>query len=249
MRYVILLLCFWYTIPFVNGQKEIGLVGVHFQVGVPQGEFADAYDQIGFGGDLDLYFRLSPNLPVYAGLNLSLLGLEQFRRDFKVPLPGGFLQDYRLRVGSNIFSGYGGLRLMPSAGVMRPYAEGLIGFKNFYRSKRLQQQPVNSNEWQEVDTETDGEWTLGYGGSAGVLFFFNSWLALDLKCSYLIGKEVRFYKLQDPVDPVAFEDDPFSVFDPVRATTNMVIPQIGVVFKLSDVLPVEEEVSVIDFAR
>lgn len=137
---------------------------------------------------------------------------------------------------------------MPSEGTMRPYAEGLIGFKNFYRSKRLQQQPVNSNEWQEVDQETEGEWTLGYGGSAGLLFFFNSWFALDLKCSYLIGNEVRFYKMKDIVDVEAFEDDPFSVFDPVRATTNMLIPQIGVVLKMSDVAP-EEEVSVIDFAR
>jgi hypothetical protein len=248
MRYFILLLPFLCSTSFIHGQKEIGLLGVHFQVGVPQGEYAEAYDQIGYGGDMDLYFRLSPNLPVYAGLNVSLLGLEQFRRDFDVPLPGGFSQDYRLRVGSNIFSGYAGLRLMPNEGTMRPYAEGLIGFKNFYRSKRLQQQPVNSNEWQEVDQETEGEWTLGYGGSAGLLFFFNSWFALDLKCSYLIGNEVRFYKMKDIVDVEAFEDDPFSVFDPVRATTNMLIPQIGVVFKMSDVAP-EEEVSVIDFAR
>lgn len=219
----------------VQAQEGIGFLGLNFQVGIPHGEFADAYDETGYGGSMDLFFRLSPNVPIYAGLNVSLLAMEQYRKEFEVQLPGGFYQDYQLRVGSNIFSGYGGIRLMPGQGWLRPYAEGLIGFKNFYRSKRLQQQQNNSNEWQEVDTDTDGEWTLGYGGSAGLLFFVKSWLAIDVKCSYLAGREVRFYKLQDPIDEEAFEEDPFSVFDPVRATTNMIIPQIGIVINLSDV--------------
>lgn len=229
-------------------QKEIGIVGLHFQAGIPQGAFADAYDKNGFGGDLDLFFRLDENLPFYAGFNLSLMGFESFRRNFAVAVPGGFVQDYRLRVSSNLFSGYGGLRIMPGEGRFRPYAEGLIGFKNFYRTNRLDQQPRFSNGWEEVDRESDGSWTLGYGGSAGLMLFFgeSQSIGIDLKCSYLAGGDVRVYRLKEEIDPVQFEQDPFSAFTSIRSVSHMLIPQVGVVFRASTE---PEEKPVLDFTR
>lgn len=216
-------------------QDAIALIGLNGQVGLPQGAFREAYNETGFGGSFDLFVRVHKSAPVYAGLNLGLMGFEQFRREFTVLLPGGFSGDYRLRTSSNLFSGYGGIRIMPSTGTwIQPYAEGLVGFKNFYISKRLEQQDDFDNEWQEYDSDTDGDWTLGYGGSAGLMIFFGrSNIALDLKCSYLAGGEVRFYELKDDINEDQFEEDPFTAFDPVKATTNMLIPQIGVVFRLT----------------
>ncbi len=232
----------------VQAQREIGTFGLGFQVGIPNGAFQDAYDQIGFGGSMDVYFKINQNAPLYAGFNFSLMGFEQFRRDFTVLLPGGFSGDYRLRAASNLFSGYGGLRIMPSTGGwIQPYAEGLIGFKNFYISKRLEQYDNFDYEWQEQDRDTDGDWALGYGGSAGIMFFFGqSGIALDLRCSYLAGGEVTFFKLQEDIDEVAFEEDPFSAFDPLEATTNMLIPQIGVVFRMRTNPPDEDLPVIID---
>ncbi|MCF8238895.1 MAG: hypothetical protein K9I85_12105 [Saprospiraceae bacterium] len=225
-----------------QAQREIGTFGLGFQVGIPNGAFQDAYDKVGFGGGMDIYFKIHQNAPLYAGLNLSLMGFEQLRRDFNVLLPGGFVGEYRLRASSNLFSGYGGLRIMPSTGGwVQPYAEGLIGFKNFFVSKRLEQRENFSNEWQEYDSDTDGDWALGYGGAAGIMFYFGqSGIALDLRCSYLAGGEVTFYKLQEDIDEAAFEEDPFSAFDPVKATTNMLIPQIGIVFRLRTDPPDED---------
>jgi hypothetical protein len=251
MRYIALLLVLLGMLPGLPAafaQKEIGFWGAHFQIGIPQGAFADSYDKIGFGGDLDLYFRLSENLPFYAGVNLSMMGFENYQRRFEVGLPGGFVQDYRLRVSSNLFSGYGGLRVMPSEGRLRPYAEGLIGFKNFYRSNRLEQQPRFSNGWEEVDRETEGSWTLGYGGSAGVMILFgkSEWIGIDLKCAYLAGGDIRFYRLKEEIDPGQFEQDPFSAFTPLRSVSHMLIPQIGVVIRPT-IEP--EEKPVLDFTR
>lgn len=217
-------------------QREIGTIGINFQVGLPQGAFKEAYDEIGFGGSMDLYFKINEDMPLYAGLNLSMMGFEQFRRDFTVLLPGGFYRDYRLRASSNLFSGYGGLRIMPiSQGWVRPYAEGLFGFKNFYISKRLEvRQDVFDDSWEEQDRDTDGDWTIGYGGSAGLMLFFgDSGIALDLKCSYLAGGEVTFFKLKEDIDEVEFEENPFSAFHSLKATTNMLIPQIGIVFRMN----------------
>lgn len=250
MRYLYALLFFSLIgMHTLSAQREIGTLGLNFQVGLPQGAFQEAYDEVGFGGSMDLYFRIRQDMPLYAGINLSMMGFEQLRRDFTVLLPGGFYGDYRLRASSNLFSGYGGLRIMPgSGGWLQPYAEGLIGFKNFYISKRLEaRQDFFDNSWQEIDRETDGDWTLGYGGSAGLLFFFGqSGIALDLKCSYLAGKEVTFFKLQDDIDEDAFVEDPFSAFDPVKATTNMLIPQIGVLFRMSTPPPTEDLPVIID---
>lgn len=222
----------------IQAQKEYGTLGINFQVGLPQGAFKEAYDEVGFGGSMDLYFKINEHMPFYAGINLSIMGFEQLQRDFTVLLPGGFYRDYRLRASTNLFSGYGGLRIMPNTnGMIRPYAEGLLGFKNFYISKRLEErQDQFDNSWEEIDRDTDGDWTIGYGGSAGLMFFFgDSGIALDLKCSYLAGKEVTFFKLKEPedIDEVEFEINPFSAFDPLKATTNMLIPQIGIVFQLN----------------
>ena len=225
----------------ISAQRDIGTFGLNFQVGLPQGAFQEAYDEVGFGGSMDLYFKINPSFPLYAGVNFSMMGFEQLRRDFDVLLPGGFYGEYRLRAASNLFSGYAGLRIMPSTGWIQPYAEGLIGFKNFYISKRLEHYDNFDDEWQEQDRDTDGDWTLGYGGSAGLLFFFgNSGIALDIKCSYLAGGEVSFFKLKEDIDEDQFEDDPFSAFDPLKATTNMLIPQIGVVFRMRTSAPQEE---------
>ena len=235
VRFMFILLLSWMTLLDASAQREFGLIGVDFQVGLPQGAFKEAYDETGFGGCMDLYFKIREGLPLYAGLNLSLMGFEQLNRDFTVLLPGGFYRDYRLRASSNLFSGYGGFRIMPqTSGWFKPYAEGLIGFKNFYISKRLEErQDAFNDDWEEVDRDTDGDWTIGYGGSAGILFFFgDSGIALDLKCSYLAGGKVSFFKLKEDIDEGEFESDPFSAFDPVKATTNMLIPQVGLVFRL-----------------
>lgn len=220
----------------VQAQHEIGTLGLNFQVGLPQGAFREAYDEIGFGGSMDLYFRINKALPLYAGFNLSMMGFEQLRRDFTLLLPGGFYGDYRLRASSNLFSGDGSLRIVPNTpGWVKPYAEALIGVKNFYISKRLEaRQDQFDSGWQEQDRDTDGDWTLGYGGSAGILFYFgHSGIALDLKCSYLAGGEVTFFELKDDIDDGQFEENPFSAFDPVKATANMLIPQIGLVFTMN----------------
>lgn len=235
-RLVLLSMIAMLALSKAHAQREIGMFGLDFQVGLPQGAFKKAYDEVGFGGSMDLYFKINENVPLYAGINLSMMGFEQLRRDFTVLLPGGFYRDYRLRASSNLFSGYGGLRIMPqTTGWARPYAEGLLGFKNFYISKRLEERQTQfDNNWEEIDQDTDGDWTIGYGGSAGIMLFFgDSGIALDLKCSYLAGGEVTFFKLKEDIDEVEFEENPFSAFDPVKATTNMLIPQIGLVFRIN----------------
>lgn len=244
--FLILLLSVSFTFS-IQAQREFGQFGAQFQVGIPEGAFANSYDKYGFGGGGDLFFKLSQDMPFYVGINFSVMGFERYQQEFLVALPGGFLQDYRLRASSNLFSSYLGFRVMPGEGWFKPYAEGLVGFKNFYSTSRLDQQPRNTNSWEEVDRDTKGDWTPGYGGSAGILFFFgNSGIALDLKCSYLAGGNVRIHKLKAEIDPVAFETDPFSAFEQVRTPTNMLIPQLGVLFTFRSI---EEDKPVYDYTK
>jgi hypothetical protein len=222
----------------IAAQEHVALAGIHFQVGVPHGAFEKAFDKTGYGGGLDIYFKVKRDLPYYVGTNISLMGFEQYRRDFVVGLPGNFVEDYRLRVGSSLFSGYLGFKVMPDKGWFRPYTEALIGFKNFYRSARLDYQPRFSNSWEEVNRNTDGDLTLGYGGSVGArIFFGQSGIALDLKCTYLAGGRARTFQLNDDINLDDFEVDPFSAFTSTKTATNMIIPQIGVVFLINPIRP------------
>lgn len=243
-RHSLLVICIgWFSL--INplwAQEHIALVGFQFQVGVPHGAFEKAFDKTGYGGGLDLYFKVNKELPFYVGTHFSLMAFESYRRDFVVGLPGNFVEDYRLRVSSNLFSGYLGFKIMPGIGWFRPYTEALVGFKNFYRTARLDHQPRFTNSWEEVNRNTDGDLTLGYGGSVGArIFFGQSGVALDLKCTYLAGGKARTFQLKEDIDVEAFEEDPFSAFSSTKTATNMVIPQIGLIFLISPTPPANVE--------
>lgn len=237
MLVVIMMGCFGMINPII-AQDHVALGGLQFQVGIPHGAFEKAFDKTGYGGGLDVYFKINRDLPYYVGANFSLMGFENYRRDFVVGLPGNFVEDYRLRVGSSLFSGYLGFKVMPGKGWFRPYTEALIGFKNFYRSARLDHQPRFTNGWEEVNRNTDGDLTLGYGGSIGArIFFGQSGIALDLKCAYLAGGKARTFQLKEDINLDDFEVDPFSAFTSTKTATNMIIPQIGVVFLINPIRP------------
>lgn len=230
-------------------QVEIGTIGSSYQSGVPQGALARQFDRTGHGGAIEYFHRLAEDSPFYLGGQLSLMRFERYREDFIISTPGGIGQNYRMRVSSNLFSGYLGLRVVPFDNRIRPYAEALVGFKNFYRSARLEERNFFGLDREEIDRRASGTWTLGYGGAAGLTWFFGKsrLIGIDLRCAWLAGGEVRVYRLKEVIDPLDFEEDPFSAFTSTRSVSPMLIPQLGLLIRTSPSPP--ESGTTLDFSR
>lgn len=213
------------------GQEQPGFVSFHFHSVLTVGSFRHAYDHHGLGAGADFYFRIHRKQPFYAGFNLSVDQFERYRLTSPVSLPGGFVQNCRLRAGSNLFTGYLALRWMPDIGYIKPYIEGLAGFHNYYSSVRLSLARQSFDDWSEVNRDTQGDWTTGYGGSVGLMIFLEkNTMAVDLKCTYMAGAKVTILSLKDDIDQSAFLDNAFSAFEVVRAASQVIIPQIGLSF-------------------
>lgn len=153
------------------GKEQPGFVSFHFHSVFTVGSFRQAYDHHGLGAGADFYFHIHRKQPFYSGFNLSDDQFERNRLTSPVSLPGGFVQNSRLRASSNRFTGYLALRWMPDIGYIKPYIEGLAGFHNYYSSVRLCLARQSFDDWSEVNRDTRGDWIAGFGGSAGLMIF------------------------------------------------------------------------------
>lgn len=226
-----------YTMGLTQEEKSAYHVFINgnLQSGIPMDAFRENLDAVGFGGGGIILLQLG-RLPVFAGLELSGMTYDSESQDYDVNI-GGFLRRYRLRTANNIFLIHGAVRFQPEVNFpIRPYFDGMIGFKNLYTRTTLTDRDADTTE-----SDTDRrDWAFSYGGALGLqlAIFRNPGITLDLRCAYLPGANATYLvrrandggPLQDPID--AFEEK--------ASPTNLLMPQIGVTFNLSSQLSGDE---------
>lgn len=202
----------------------------NFQVGIPLDEFRDNLDGLGFGGGASFLVNIAQS-PISAGLDLSITGYDRETADYNVRV-GGFLKEYELTTSSNIFLGHAVVRIQaPGQRFISPYLDGMIGFKNLFTSTSLTDQNLGESVDSDID-ETD--WAFSYGGAVGLQINVSRkhHIAIDLRCAYLPGNNAT-YLVRSPEPFGGFNyDDPIEAFEKKSSATNLLLPQIGVTFKL-----------------
>lgn len=201
-----------------------------FQLGFPTGEFKTTLGNktgIGLGGDLQ--FRLIKEGPIYAGIHLNYISFESFEQEYQFKL-GSFNKQIKVSAGTNLFAGYGTFRYIAPVKYVKPYIEGMIGVKNLYLRKTLEEYNNQNSAWEKTDSDTKGDFALGYGVTGGLFFHVGKNMAIDLKCAYILGGTATSFKKKEVIDETQFEKDPFSAFESFKSKTDMIIPQIGVIF-------------------
>ncbi len=201
----------------------------NFQMGIPMDDFRDNLDDPGFGGGA-LFLVHAGNSPLAAGLELSIMAYDSEQSRYNVRV-GGFLKEYELQTSSNIFLGHAVVRFQPNVRFpVKPYFDGLFGFKNLFTSTTLTDLDLGS----ATDSGTDqSDWALSYGGAFGLQFSFsqNSGIVLDLRCAYLPGQNATYLvRREDPFGGFDY-DDPIEAFEEKTSSTTLLLPQIGVTFK------------------
>ncbi|MBD3236068.1 MAG: hypothetical protein GF330_05150 [Candidatus Eisenbacteria bacterium] len=136
-----------------------------FAVGLPQGDLADEVDNTGFGGHLNggLSFERVP-LMIGVGFGALEIGREERKEPFSTTIP-----DVTVDVITNhrIIYGHVLLRLQPTRGVVRPFLDGLVGFKNFRTTTRIESEEGFEDETVAESTNSD-DTALSYGIGGGL---------------------------------------------------------------------------------
>lgn len=220
-------------------------LGLTVEGGIPQNDFEDGLDDVGFGASGHLLVQVGA-APVALGLDGGLLTYGQQARPFATQLgdQSALLGD--VETTNNVAHLHAVVRIVPSSGAVRPYADGLAGFNYLYTRTRFDQEVFlvdggdvldlgsNGVRGRRVTTSTDlDDVALSYGFGAGVLLRvaageddgtpFEAFLEIGAR--YLFGEKATYLR-EGPV-----VGDRLPAVQLVESETDLLRPQIGLVIQ------------------
>jgi len=149
----------------MNARAQEFLVDLDFNVGAPQGEFADEIDRLGWGLGLMGGYKI-PETPLMVGLDFGFMnfGVDTRTEPLSTTIPDLTVEvenSYNLVTGNLLF------RLTGPPSKFRPYVDGLFGFNYFFTQTVLRERGSFSDEDVLRDTNFD-DTSLSYGFGTGV---------------------------------------------------------------------------------
>ncbi len=203
--------------------------GLGFQLGFPTGEYKDQIDKTGVGLGGDILF--SPRrVPLGIGLSLGWfqVGSESREEPFSTTIPDVTVD---VETENALAQFVVLLRAQPKQGVIRPYADGVLGLNYLYTRTSIK----NASGGEEVASSTnldDAAFAYGVGGGAMVRVYDRKKSAhsrpmqvfIDVNFRYVVGGEAEY--LQE--GSIRREASEVS-FDISKSKTNIATARIGVV--------------------
>ncbi|MEQ8525078.1 hypothetical protein [Gracilimonas sp.] len=210
----------------------------NLQLANPQGEYKESIDRVGFGVNLNAFYRFK-NTPLSTGLDFNFMNFGVDSREEPI---SSNIPDLRVRVENsyNLFQLFVKGKIQPPSGFLRPYAEGLFGFNYFFTETTISERNNSSSDPIASDTNFDDA-ALAWGGGAGVMIRIadnrnkepkisedgNEMISskttyINLGIRYLSGKEAEYLKegsIQVNNGRVTYET--------FRSKTDMIIFQLG----------------------
>jgi len=207
-------------------------LGVDFLTGLPHSEFSNNLGANGYGIAAYGLYQM-PRVPIGIGFELGYMkyGSKQRREPLSPTLPDTTV---KVRTSNNILTNHLFLRFQPRLGSVRPYADGLIGFKYLYT--RTSVQGEGSSEPIAVSTNL-GDCALSYGAGGGVQILLYqeqakrskgrlAHILLDAKLRYIRGSRA------DYLTPGSIHQENGQViYDIRRSRTDMLVTQLGIALR------------------
>ena len=210
----------------VRPEASVGLL-----LGVPSGAFADNVSGTGIGVNLTGGIQL-PQSPVFLGVEFGYLmyGHDSRSEAFNAAIP-----DVRVDVvtSNNIVLGNFLLRFQSATGKVRPYLDGLVGFKYLYTETTVKDDSDWS--WDPIANSVNfDDWALSYGIGVGAAIALwerdpgserkpPSGVYLDFGVRYLLGTEAEYLK-EGSIQRVGGQ----VTFQPDSSKTDMIHPHFQI---------------------
>lgn len=232
IRFALLGSLFLALAAFAPTQAQIANGSVTAVLAIPQGEFADRLDGVGFGLSGEFVAHI-PNTPVGLGLSGTFLtyGRETIRERFGSGALGRVEVD--VVTSNNIALGHLLLRLQPPSGTFRPYGDALVGVGYLFTESRIED--VDFDDDRDIASSTNfDDATFSYGIGGGVMAQVYSGhsndtgrpfvVSIDARVRYLFGGEADYLR----EGGISSDRNDNLVFDVTRSSTDLLLPQLGV---------------------
>jgi len=196
-------------------------------VGFPQGEFDQKVENVGFG--LDLFGGIGlGRTPVVVGIEGSFLmyGFERRRTPFSNTIPDVTVE---VETSNSIALGHLVLRLQPSSGPLRPYADGLFGVKYFFTETTVKDDNFSDREIASSTNFDDAALSYGVGGGVDIQVYRGRGgkkvgaVLISAGARYLFGSEAEYLR-EGSIE----RRDGQVFFTTERSETNILITRLGV---------------------
>lgn len=218
------------TAGTAHGQLR-GQGGVAFSVGFPQGAFDRQIDNAGFG--VNLYGLVGTRRsPIQIGADFSFLiyGHERRSEPFSLTIPDVYVD---VVTDNNIAMGHLLMRLQPPVGPVRPYVDGLFGFKHFFTQTRVEDQGVYDGPIVASSTNFN-DTALSYGVGGGIQFLLHrgrighrrGGVFLNVGGRYFFGGEASYLKRGS-----IRRCNGHVAYDVTRSRTDLLQTHVGVTFQ------------------
>ncbi|HJQ23952.1 MAG TPA: hypothetical protein VKA60_08540 [Blastocatellia bacterium] len=223
--WLLAVLCLFAFGELADARAQEFQAGVDFLTVVPRGEFRDNVRNNGYGAGGQFLVRIKQS-PLLVGIDLGgvVYGSETRQVGLLPEVP-----EVRVDVttSNNIFLTHLLVRAEPRRGAVRPYADGLIGFKYLFTntSINLDSEGNNPSETNLSDS------TLSYGFGGGVHVRLNPHprrleVLLDGRVRYLRGSRADYLR-----EGSIRRENGTVFFDVLRSRTDIVTAQVGVTFQ------------------
>jgi hypothetical protein len=230
LKETILALAVWgaLNIPFALAQKFD--VGVDFLTGLPQNEFRDKTREVGYGVSGHFGFFLG-DTPVMVGADIGYLryGTEKHWEPLSDSIPELSVD---VKTTNNILMLHGFTRLQPQDGAVRPYIEGLYGFKYLFTRTSI------TDNWYDETIASSTNYddvvnSRGLGAGVDIKLWdgpkrplrggvFD--ISLNLSARYLWGSKADYMKKGS----IIRNEDGSLTYLVYRSRTDMLTPHFGI---------------------
>lgn len=233
-----------------SGSKISGQFNVRGTVGVPQGGFENNVS--GLGGGLNLFIGgwVGPRSPVMAGLDVGFLSYGNSTEQVPFSSTVGPRLPVEVETSNNVLETHLSLRLQPRHGRIRPFVEGLVGFKYLFTRTSLAEEDFGndfgdrdglSDELASTTNFDDFAFSGGAGAGVDVRVYRQDdpktsvrSVSVHLGVQYLLGQEAEYLAEGDLTDDNENGQLDRSEMDVRRSRTTFLQPQFGVTFRFTD---------------
>ncbi|MBD3412803.1 MAG: hypothetical protein GF421_00020 [Candidatus Aminicenantes bacterium] len=233
-RWIILLVIFsLLSVPtLASNQQGKFQVGISFEPLIPQGEFGDVLDHMGWGGSLDVFYRIpKSDLMIGTVFAYHVYGWDTRWEPLSMYIPDVWV---KVRTSNALIRGHLVLRIQPSFGYMRPYVEGLVGLQHLTTDTRVYDDYDYENNLI-ASTNQLRSTVLSYGLGGGLVMNLSRLpykhrrrrfsIMLDIGIRYLQGGSAEYLI---PGDIEVIGDTVHYFIN--RSQTDILTPKIGVTF-------------------
>jgi len=200
--------------------------GIDFTTIIPTGDFSKNVTNNGYGVGGQLLIGIG-RTPLLLGVDgaFATYGSEEHREPISETIPE---LRVKVRTNNNITLTHLLLRAQPRSGSVRPYVDGLVGFKYLFTDTAILNDE-NDEELTSTKNLSDLVFSWGFGGGVQVRLGRvgrNGDLMFDSKVRYLRGSRAEYLK-----EGSIRRENGQVFFDVLSSRTDVVAVQFGITFR------------------